>query len=316
MGRRGGEGGAFGGHRHRRQRLPRAGQRPDCCYRGRLTPAFSAAAGQIRADVTRPPTVSRIVAAVRLAAHHGASLIVLPELAASGCCFLDEQEAWAAAESLDGPMVSTLRQLSATLPVTIVGGFALHEDGKLFNASVAVEDGEVLGVYRKVHLWGRETEQFRPGDRLPPVVQTRCGTIAMMVCYDLEFPELTRIAAQSGAEIVTVPANWPVTNHPADQPAIEVAKAQAAAAYYGVYVVVADRCGDERGTRWVGGSCIIAPSGYLLAGPATPPGEPARAGLLMADMDLAASKDKTLGRYNHRLLDRRPEFYRGDSSPD
>lgn len=274
-----------------------------------MTPGFSAAAGQIRADVTRPPNVNRIVAAVRLAAQRGASLIVLPELAATGCCFLDEHEARAAAESLNGPTVSTLRQLSVALPVTIVCGFALHEDGSIFNASVVVEDGDVLGVYRKVHLWGRETEQFRPGNRLPPVVETRCGTLATMVCYDLEFPELTRIAAQQGAEIVATPANWPITNHPMDQQAIEVAKAQAAAAYYGVYVVVADRCGDERGTRWVGGSCIIAPTGYLLAGPATAPGDRPVEGLVMADIRPEASRDKSLGAYNDRMLDRREPLY-------
>ena len=71
-------------------------------------------------------------------------------------------------------------------------------------------------------------------------------------------------------------------------------KAQAAAAYYGVYVVVADRFGDERGTRWLGGSCIVAPSGYLMAGPATQPGEPARGTLLLADVDPSAART-TLG---------------------
>ena len=81
------------------------------------------------------------------------------------------------------------------------------------------------------------------------------------------------------------------------------------AAYYGLYVVVADRHGDERGTRWLGGSCIIAPTGYLLAGPATPPGQPAQEALLLADVDPAASRDKSLGEYNHRLRDRREALY-------
>jgi 5-aminopentanamidase len=267
------------------------------------------AAAQVAADVTQAPTTERLVEAVRAAAAEGADLVVLPELAPSGCCFRDRDEAWAAAEPLDGPSVSALRRISREMPVTVVVGVALREGHTLSNAAVVVQDGDVLGVYRKSHLWSEEKLFFTPADERPLVVTTRCGVVAVLICYDLEFPELVRIAAEAGADIVTVPANWPVTHHPPDQPAIEVVKAQAVAAYYGVYVVVADRCGDERGTRWVGGTSIIAPSGYLLAGPATAPGETAREAVLWADIDPAAAGDKSLGPYNDRFLDRRELLY-------
>ena len=271
--------------------------------------AVRVAAAQIAADVTRAPTAERLVGAVRGAAAEGADLVVLPELAPSGCCFRDRDEARAAAEPLDGPSVSALRRVTRELPVTVVAGVALREGDLLSNAAVVVQDGDVLGVYRKSHLWSEEKLFFTPADQGPLLVTTRCGVVAVLICYDLEFPELVRIAAEAGADIVTVPANWPVIDHPADQPAIEVAKAQAVAAYYGVFVVVADRCGDERGTRWVGGTCIIAPSGYLLAGPATAPGETAREAVIWADIDPAAAGDKSLGAYNDRLLDRRELLY-------
>jgi 5-aminopentanamidase len=100
-----------------------------------------------------------------------------------------------------------------------------------------------------------------------------------------------------------------VIDHPPDQPAIEVAKAQAVGAYYGVFVVVADRCGEERGTRWVGGTSIIAPSGYLLAGPATMPGALAEEAVLWADIDPDVAHDKALGEHNDRFLDRRDPLY-------
>jgi predicted amidohydrolase len=267
------------------------------------------AAAQVAADVTRAPTAERLVEAVRAAAAEGADLVVLPELAPSGCCFRDADEAWAAGEPLDGPSVSALRRVSRELPVTVVAGVALREGDLLSNAAVVVQDGDVLGVYRKSHLWSEEKLFFTPADEGPLLVTTRCGVVAVLICYDLEFPELVRIAAEAGADIVTVPANWPVINHPPDQPAIEVVKAQAVAAYYGVYVVVADRCGDERGTRWVGGTSIIAPTGYLLAGPATAPGDRAREAVLWADIDPAAAGDKSLGAYNDRLLDRRELLY-------
>lgn len=279
-----------------------------------MTQGLLAATCQIGADVTRPPTVERAVAAVRAAAAGGARLIVLPELAPSGCCFVDRAEAANAAESLDGPTVSALRELSAALSVTIVCGVALRDDSGVFNTAVAVEAGQLLGTYRKTHLWGAEKDQFLVGDQLPVVLDSRCGALALLVCYDLEFPELTRIAADSGAEIVAVPANWPVTNHPPDQLPIEVIKAQAAAAYYGVFVLVADRCATERGTPWVGGSVIVAPTGYLLAGPATAPGHTAEPGILFADINPHETRDKALGPYNDRILDRREPLYRLEHS--
>jgi predicted amidohydrolase len=267
------------------------------------------AAAQVAADVTQAPTAGRLVDALRDAAAQGADLVVLPELAPSGYCFRDRDEAWAAAEPIDGSSVSALRRVSRELSMTVVMGMALREGNTLSNAAVVIEDGEVLGVYRKSHLWSQEKLFFSPGDEGPLIVTARCGVLAVLICYDLEFPELVRIAAESRADMVAAPVNWPVIDHPDDQPAIEVVKAQAVAAYYGVFVVVADRCADERGTRWVGGSSIIAPSGYLLAGPATRPGEPAGERLLWADIDPAAGRDKRLGPHNHRLLDRRDSLY-------
>lgn len=262
------------------------------------------------ADVTVLPSPARAVAAVRAAAARRAQLVVLPELVPSGSCFADRDEAWAAGEDLDGPSVTALRAVSRELSLTVVAGVALREDAALANAAVVVEDGEVLGVYRKSHLWAEEKLLFAPGDDGPLVVRTRRGVVAVLVCYDLEFPELVRRAAEAGAEIVAVPANWPIIDHPDDQPAIEVAKAQAVANYYGVFVVVADRCAEERGTRWVGGTSIIGPSGYLLAGPATRPGTTAVETVLWADIDPEAARDKALGEHNDRFLDRRVPLYR------
>jgi predicted amidohydrolase len=269
------------------------------------------AAAQVAPDVTARPATAGLDAAVRTAAAQGADLVVLPELAPTGYCFADRAEAWAAGEPIDGPSVSALRRASQEHSVTLVVGLALREGDRLYNAAVVLEDGELLGIYRKSHLWAREKLYFAPGEDAPLVVPTRCGVLAVLVCYDLEFPEVARAAAQAGAEIVTAPVNWPNLGHPGDQLPIEVVKAQAAAAYYGVYVVVADRFGEERGTRWLGGSCIIAPTGYLLAGPATPPGAPAREALLLADIDPARTHDKSLGEHNHRLLDRRENLYSG-----
>ena len=263
------------------------------------------AAAQVAPDVTRAPSTERLVAAVRDAAARGAQLVVLPELAPSGYCFLDREEAWAAGELLDGASVTALRQVSLDRSVTVVAGLPLREGDTLFNAAVVLEDGEVLGVYRKSHLWAREKLLFTPGEQGPLVVTTRCGVLAVVVCYDLEFPEWVRVAAVAGAELLCVPTNWPRGPRPAGERPMEVLRAMVAASTNRMAIAVCDRCGDERGVTWVSGSAIASPDGWLLAGP---PDEAAPA-LLTADVDLAAARDKALGPRNDALADRRTALY-------
>jgi predicted amidohydrolase len=258
-----------------------------------------------------------VVAARQLAADvdgapRSARLVVLPKLALAGSCFLDHDLARSRAETLDGPTVALLRELSADAGITVVAGFPLAAWESTYNAAVVVDSGAVLGVYRKVHPWGAEPDGFETGREPPLVVDTTVGRLGVTICYDLEFPEWVRLAAEAGAEIIAVPANWPRHDRPPGVHAIEVAKAQAAAAYYGVHVVVADRCGVERGLDWVGGSLICDRTGYLLAGPATGPFEQARPTVLTASIEPAAARDKRIGARNDAFKDRQPDLYGQD----
>ncbi|WP_232668246.1 nitrilase-related carbon-nitrogen hydrolase [Pseudonocardia sp. TRM90224] len=257
--------------------------------------------------------LAMLTAAVRDAAGRGARLVVLPELAACGYTFRDAAEARAAAEPLaSAPTVARLRELSRDLGCVLVAGLAeLGDDGEVYNTAVLVEGGQVRAGYRKVHLWGGEAELFRPGTQPPAVVDTAAGRVGVMICYDLEFPEWVRLAAEAGAEIVAVPANWPALPVPAGERPLEVIKAQAAAGAYRVHVVVADRCGRERGVDWTGGSIVCGADGYLRAGPATEPEAPAAPAILLAELDPAAARDKSLGPHNDALRDRRPGLYGG-----
>jgi 5-aminopentanamidase len=188
----------------------------------------------------------------------------------------------------------------------LVAGWCEKSTGERpYNSAVVIDHGVVAGCYRKTHLWGRETEVFAAGDEAPPVLATNLGVIAPLVCYDLEFPEVVRAAALGGADLIVAPSNWPRGLVPLGERPIEVIKAQAAAAVNRVGVIVADRCGYERGQDWTGASLISGPDGYLLAGPAS--GEET---VLLADIDLADCRDKCLGLYNDALADRRPHLYR------
>jgi 5-aminopentanamidase len=263
------------------------------------------------------PDVNRAAAAdaVAEAAAAGAQLVILPELCDSGYVFgTAAVQARAEARDLASPAAdsTTLRRwrdLAAEHEVVIVGGFCeLGADGNLYNSAAVVDASGTRAVYRKAHLWDAEKLVFTPGGAQPPVVDLEFGRVAVMICYDLEFPEWVRLATLAGADLIAAPVNWPATpdGRPGERPP-EVIEAQADAAANGVFVAVADRCRTERDVSWIGGSVIIGPNGYPLAGPVLDD-LPA---VLAAPCDLAQARNKSLGGDTDRLADRRPELYVG-----
>jgi predicted amidohydrolase len=258
------------------------------------------------------PDANRLAAATAVAeaAAAGARLVVLPELCDSGYVFAPQgpaAEARGLAAPADGnPTLRQWQALSARHGLVIVGGFCeLGDDGRLYNSAAVVDASGTRAVYRKAHLWDAEKLVFTPGDAAPAVVDTEAGRVGLMVCYDLEFPEWTRLAALDGAELIAAPVNWPGYSWPAGERPAEVVKAQATAAASGVFVAVADRCRTERGVPWISGSLIASPEGYLLAGPVLAD----RPAVLTADCDLPRARDKRVSERNDLLADRRPELY-------
>ena len=248
----------------------------------------------------------RALAAIDAAAAGGAQVVVLPELVSSGYVFRDAAEARTLAEPADGPTLAGWAERAAAHGLVIVGGFAeLGGDGRLYNSAALVDASGVRAVYRKVHLWDREKLVFTPGEARPPVLETPHGRIATIVCYDLEFPEWSRAAAEDGAELLCVPTNWPREPRPDGERPMEVLRAMVTAATYRIAVAVCDRCGPERGVEWVAGTSIAGADGWLLAGPPAA-AEPA---LLIAGVDLAPARDKAISPHNDALADRRPALY-------
>ncbi len=269
------------------------------------------AVAQLAIAVAEPDANRQAAAdAVAEAAAAGARLVVLPELCDSGYVF-DAVAPAAEARGLAAPAAgnATLGQwqaLAARHRLVIVGGFCeLGADGRLYNSAALVDASGTRAVYRKAHLWDSEKLVFTPGDAAPPVVDTEVGRVAVMVCYDLEFPEWSRLAALDGADLIAAPVNWPAASRPDGERPSEVIKAQAAAATNGVFVAVADRCRTERGVSWISGSFIAGPDGYPLAGPVLAD----RPAVLSAACDLPRARDKSLSGDNDLLADRRPELY-------
>jgi 5-aminopentanamidase len=274
------------------------------------------AASQLAITIAEPEK-NRLAAAAAItqAADRGAQIVVLPELTPSGYVFRDAAEARSLGEPADGPTAAQWTGLAAAHGLVIIGGFAeLGADGRLYNSALLADSSGVRAVYRKAHLWDAEADFFTPGDQRPPVVATEFGRIAMMICYDAEFPEWVRQPALAGAELLAVPTNWPAEPVPAGERPGVVVNIQAAAFANRMFVAAACRCADERGVSWVGGSIIAGPDGYPLAGPASTGGSPDRdavaaSELLLADCDLARARNKATSPRNDAHADRRPELY-------
>lgn len=252
--------------------------------------------------------VAQCIRHIEAAAHHGASLVVLPELANSGYVFNDRDEAFALAEPLpEGETAQLLAETTQRLGIHVVMGIAERAGKQLYNSAILTGPAGHVGVYRKLHLWNNEHRFFEPGDRGVPVFDTPLGRIAIAICYDGWFPETYRLAAMQGADIVCVPTNWvPMPAQPEDRPAMATTLTMAAAHSNGVVIACANRIGMERGQPFVGQSLIVGGNGWPVAGPASVDREE----ILYAAIDLTRTRsERTLNAFNHVLSDRRADVY-------
>ena len=138
-------------------------------------------------------------------------LILLPEIWPSGFFCFDRYES--DSESLDGPLVAALRNWVAARGChLLMGSFVEKEGDRLYNTTLLLNPvGEILGNYRKIHLFGYrslERKLLSPGTKVT-VVQTPWGLAGLSTCYDLRFPEVYRKMVDLGAEFFLVVAAWP-----------------------------------------------------------------------------------------------------------
>jgi 5-aminopentanamidase len=263
---------------------------------------------QFAPDVGDPGgNVRRAREAIASAVAAGARIVILPELVNSGYIFRSAEEARVAAVPADGDLFSGWAQEAASAEALVIGGFCeLAPGGRLFNSLALVDGTGVRAVYRKLHLWDEEARWFTPGEQPAPVIPTKYGRIGLAICYDIEFPELTRGLALRGADLIALPANWPRDEPPDGRPVLHSLAAMTA--YWNrVFVAVCDRSGTERGCEFEGGSVIAGPDGALRAGPVRDRGTET----LYADVDLAQARDKRTSEHNDAFADRRPEHYDG-----
>ncbi len=213
-------------------------------------------------------------AAARIAeaAEAGAELVLLPEMFSTGFSMKTAETA----EPAGGPIDRFCGDQAKRLGIHLLGTKAARYRGQPQNAAVLFgPDGRIAAYQAKIHpfTFAGEQEHFTPGDELSvtPVGPFR---LAAAVCYDLRFPELFRALAFGGADLIVVPANWPLERMTAWTQLLI-----ARAIENQCFVVGVNRVGRGGGLRYEGGSAIVDPLGEVLA---TARGSEQ---LVMADLD-------------------------------
>lgn len=242
------------------------------------------------------------------AVQQGAKMIVLPELCQSGYDLTPEM-ANQVAETIEGESVSQWEQFANTHHVYIAAGLCERDGDNVYNSSVLIGPEGHIGTYRKVHLFYREKELFAEGDKGIPVFDLGWGKVAMLICYDLRFPEAVRMAALQGAELICVPTAWvaPAGTRQWDERGfcMQAYCTMAHASMNRLFLACANTFGRSTNSHFLGGSLIVEPSGWPIAGPAAND----QRDMLIADLDLAQARSKAHNPKNNLLNDRRKDLY-------
>ena len=149
---------------------------------------------------------------VRQAKKDGANIVLLPELfERQDFCQERRYDYYNFAKpTLENDAVKHFAKLAKELEIVIPVSFYERDGNRLFNSAAVIDaDGEILGVYRKTHIpddhYYQEKFYFIPGDTGFKTFKTKFGTIGIGICWDQWFPEVARILALKGAEIIVYP---------------------------------------------------------------------------------------------------------------
>lgn len=247
---------------------------------------------------------------LRIAAHRGAKLVILPECATTGYVFNSREEALPLAENIPGPSTNALAKICGELQLHVVVGLLESDGDHLYNAAALIGPQGLLGSYRKAHLPLLGVDRFVDGGSGPfKAFNTPVGKIGLLICYDATFPEASRALALGGAEIIALPTNWPSGRDKV--PAFVV---NSRALENRVHFLACNRVGTERGFTFIGKSKIADATGETLAS------ADSFEEIVYADLDLAQARTKTTvftpGQFElHLFEDRRPELYGAVTQP-
>lgn len=221
-------------------------------------------------------TVERMLDEADIGRDDPRTFVLLPEMGDTGFsfnldCIVDDQTLpWAT-------------ELARRRSIWMQVGYAVRADDDTGRncASIINPDGAVVATYQKVHpfSYGREADYFTGGDHLC-IADCDGAIVSPLICYDLRFPELFRLAALAGAEVLTIGANWP-SERQHHWRSLLIARAIENQAY----LVAVNRVGSDPRLSYLGGSMIVSPTGEVLAEAKDVPT------VLQAEIDLDSLRD-------------------------
>ena len=237
---------------------------------------------------------------VRTAAAHGAKLICLPEVFNVGYLGSRIQNMAKLAELENGPSLTRMSALAKELNVFILAPILFSTPEGVENTAFLIdEEGKTLGHYSKTHPVGDEQKYLHRGTKYP-VFDTKLGKLGIVICYDVCFPETTRLLTLSGAEVVLVPAAWRASYYFKEWWDINLC---CRALDNLTYVAAINRCGPSGGEIFAGKTQLCDPLGAVMDTCGV-----SEEAILYGIIDLArVEKERN---FNTVLIDRHPEDYR------
>ncbi|ABK78393.1 amidohydrolase [Cenarchaeum symbiosum A] len=223
------------------------------------------AVAQLRASTDKDRNLRRIVKYVSEAAAGGAGLVAFPEF----MMFYTPPgqtpaELARLAENIDGPFVKSVADAARDYSIEVVGTIYERSPrrGRVYDTSFLLgRDGSLLSSYRKIHLYDalgfKESAKLAPGDRMTVPSGSSVGSLGMLICYDLRFPEAARTLASSGAGVIVAPSAWVQGKNKEDQ---WITMNRARAMENGCYLVSPAHVGNI----YCGRSLVVDPWGGII----------------------------------------------------
>lgn len=226
---------------------------------------FKVALAQINckpADKER--NLEMIETAVTRAGEKGVDLVILPELSLTG--YVVRDQIYELAEEIPGPSTRTIQGIARDQSIHVIFGMPeKSREGQaiLHNTAVFVGPKGYIGKYRKMYLPTHsvfeEKRYFRPGYDVP-VFKTELGKIGLLICYDIYFPEVTRLARLEGAQLTVC-----ISASPAVRRSFFEILTAARAVENTTFLAFVNLVGVEDGLQFWGGSRLVGPNGRVLA---------------------------------------------------
>lgn len=231
----------------------------------------------------------------------GADLLVCPELATTGYLYTNREELAALAETVpSGPTCVRLGRAARESGSAIVFGIAERAGAAIYNSAVLLAPDDTAVCYRKAHLFDTETLVFDRSGGSSRVGAIAGVAIGLMVCFDWRFPEMARLLALEGADLIAHPSNLV---HPYCQDAMITRSLENR-----VYSITSSRTGSERlgglELTFAGRSQIVSPRGERLA-----VADSSEECVRTAEIDPALARDKRVTARNDLFDDRRIDLY-------